>query len=215
MNRSTTTSRDASQRRRSASFTAAAGACLMLLSAGPALALTPPPVPEGLEAPAETKLFRVEHAEGTQNYICLPSAQSPSGFAWVPVGPQATLFNAHQRQTMTHFLSPNPEENGVARATWQDSRDTSRVWAAAFEISDDSAYVAPDAIPWLLLEVKGAESGIHGRERISRARWIQRVNTSGGKAPAIGCAAAGDVGKREFIPYEADYLFYKLPGRPT
>jgi hypothetical protein len=213
MFRVTRSSSNGSQRRRSVSL-AAAGACLALLSAGNAFALTPPPVPEGLEAPADTKLFRIEHAVGTQNYMCLPSATAPSGYAWTPVGPQATLFNTHGRQTMTHFLSVNPEDD-VARATWQDSRDTSSVWAAMFETSSDPAYVEPDAIPWLLLEVKGTEGGINGRERISRARWIQRLNTSGGKAPADGCAEAGDVGKREFVPYEADYLFYKFPGRPA
>lgn len=210
MSRITRTSLGASRRRRTACFAAVAGACVALLPATQARALKPPPVPGDIVAPEDTKLFRKEHAEGTQNYICLPSAPAPSGFAWVPTGPQATLFNARGRQGMTHFLSPNPEEPGTARATWQDSRDTSSVWAAMFETSDDPAFVDPDAIAWLLLEVKGAQDGPRGGSRISRARWIQRLNTSGGKAPATGCATAGDVGKREFVPYSADYLFYRF-----
>ncbi len=210
MSRFTRTSRSTPQRRRSARLTAAAGACAALLSATQALAATPPPVPGDIVAPADTKLFRTEHAEGTQNYMCLPSATAPSGYAWVLTGPQATLFNAQGRQGLTHFLSPNPEEGGIPRATWQDSHDTSSVWAALFETSDDPAYVDPDAIPWLLLQVKGAMSGPKGGERIGRARWIQRLNTVGGKAPATGCAAAGDIGKRAFVPYSADYLFYKF-----
>jgi hypothetical protein len=210
MSRFTRTSPSTSHRRRSACLTAVAGACAALLSTTHARAATPPPVPGDIAAPADTKLFRTEHAEGTQNYICLPSATSPSGFAWIPTGPQATLFNKQDRQGMTHFLSPNPVEAGVLRATWQDSRDTSSVWAMATESSDDPAFVDPNAIPWLLLQVKGAQDGPKGGARISRARWIQRLNTSGGKAPATSCAVAEDVGKREFVAYSADYLFYKF-----
>jgi len=68
-------------------------------------------------------------------------------------GPQATLFNEHGQQVITHFLSPNPDEAGTARATWQHSRDTSAVWARAIASSSDPAFVAPGAIPWLLLEL--------------------------------------------------------------
>jgi hypothetical protein len=34
------------------------------------------------------------------------------------------------------------------------------------------------------------------------------VNTEGGLAPE-GCDALPDVGKKAFIPYKADYIFYK------
>jgi hypothetical protein len=35
------------------------------------------------------------------------------------------------------------------------------------------------------------------------------VHTSGGIAPSTGCALSADIGKREFVPYEADYFFYQ------
>ena len=38
---------------------------------------------------------------------------------------------------------------------------------------------------------------------------IHRVNTSGGTAPASECTLTGDVGKTKFVPYTADYVFYK------
>jgi hypothetical protein len=38
---------------------------------------------------------------------------------------------------------------------------------------------------------------------------IHRVNTSGGVAPASECMLTGDVGKTKFVPYTADYVFYK------
>ena len=77
------------------------------------------------------------HAVGTQNYVCVATG---SGLAWRFAGPQATLFvnlAGFQQQATTHFLSPNPDEAGLARATWQGSFDSSRVWARAMQIVDD------------------------------------------------------------------------------
>ena len=118
--------------------------------------VTPPAVPANIQVPAGNKAFLQGYAVGTQNYICLPSG---SGFAWTFFGPQATLFKDNDKQILTHFLSPNPSESGTPRATWQDSKDTSAVWAAAIASSSDPAFVAPGAIPWLLLDVVGDQSG--------------------------------------------------------
>jgi hypothetical protein len=110
---------------------------------------------------------------------------------------------------ITHFLSPNPDQNGTPRATWQHSGDTSAVWAIAVKTSDDAAFVAPGAIPWLLLDVVGQEYGPTLGDKLVRTLHIQRVNTSGGKAPASGCSSSADLGKRSFVPYTADYVFYR------
>ena len=163
--------------------------------------VTPPAVPAALEAPEGQRAVRIAHAVGTQNYICLGAS-----LPWTFIGPQATLFDDEGEQTMTHFLSPNPTEGGIARATWQHSRDTSAVWAQAIASSTDPAYVADGAIPWLLLRVVGAQTGADGGARISSTTYIQRVNTVGGSAPAGVCPAAG---VRVFVPYETDYVFYK------
>ena len=73
----------------------------------------------------------------------------------------------------------------------------------------DARYVAPGAIEWLLLDVSGAEPGPTGGEKLSSAVIIQRVNTRGGvKPPATECTPA-TVNTRNFVPYEADYYFYK------
>src|SRR4029077_70258 len=84
-----------------------------------------PPVPANvpmmLQVPHGNRAFREGDAIGTQDYICLPSG-------WTFFGPQATLFNELDEQIITHFLSPNPFENGTPRVTWQDSEDTSKVW---------------------------------------------------------------------------------------
>src|SRR5262249_10492503 len=174
--------------------------------------ITPPPVPTNIQAPADTRAFFAAHAVGTQNYSCVPSATSPSGFAWSLYGPQATLFDDEVEQVATHFLSPNPHEAGTPRATWQHARDTRAVWAAMIQQSSDSAYVAPGSIPWFLLQVFGAQAGPTGGDRLTRATYIQRVNTYGGVAPSTGCGAATDLGRKVLVPYEADYIFYMPRG---
>jgi hypothetical protein len=170
----------------------------------------PPKTPANIQAPADQRAFLIAHAIGTQNYMCLPSATTPGVIVWTPVGPQATLFDEDADQLMTHFLSPNPDEGGAARATWQHSRDTSAVWAVMQQPSTDPAYVAPGAIPWLLLRVVGSDEGSNGRGRIDQTKFIQRVNTVGGIAPSTPCV---EVGARSFVPYEADYVFYRPRGR--
>jgi hypothetical protein len=166
----------------------------------------PPPVPGDLQITDGSTAYLIGHAYGTQNYVCLPS---PGGVAWTLIGPQATLLDDDGKQMITHFLSPNPDQNGTPRATWQHSGDTSAVWAIAVKTSDDAAFVAPGAIPWLLLDVVGQEYGPTLGDKLVRTLHIQRVNTSGGKAPASGCSSSADLGKRSFVPYTADYVFYR------
>ena len=178
-----------------------------------AASVTPPPVPTGLEVPAGNTAFLVGHAVGTQNYICLPAG---SGFVFALFTPEATLFRDNDRQIITHFFSPNlaPDLGETARtirATWQDS-DTSTVWAKVNpgdSASHASApnFVAADAIAWLKLTRVGAQDGPTGGDTLSDTTFIQRLNTSGGLAPA-DCISAADVGKEAFVPYTADYFFY-------
>jgi hypothetical protein len=167
---------------------------------------TRPRVPANLQVPAGSKMFLAGRAIGTQNYICLPSG---SGLAWSFFGPQATLFNRDGTQVITHFLSANPFEGGMSRATWQHSRDTSSVWGRAIASSSDPAFVAPSAIPWLLLQVVGAKDGPTGGHRLTATTFIQRLNTLGGIAPSTGCTLSTDVGKMALVPYVADYFFYE------
>jgi hypothetical protein len=168
--------------------------------------IKPPKVPDTLAVPAGSKAFLIGHAVGTQNYICLPDG---AGAKWVLFGPQATVFDDHGRQLMTHFLSPNPAESNALRATWMDSDSTSSVWAMKVAESDDARYVEPGAIKWFLLKVMGAEEGSLPNDRLTKATVIHRVNTSGGIAPASECTLTGDIGKTKFVSYTADYVFYK------
>lgn len=167
----------------------------------------PPSVPAAIQVPAGHKLASVGHAIGTQNYVCLPSG---TGVKYTLFTPQATLFEK-QKEVMTHYFSPNPSENGTIRATWQHSRDTSMVWGEVKpgNSSSDPAYVAPGAIPWLLVTIVGYQDGPDGGDKLEKTTYIQRINTSGGSAPATGCGSPADVGKTAFVPYSTDYYFYK------
>ena len=166
--------------------------------------VTPPPVPADLELPESGEPFLIGHGVGTQNYVCQPST-SLGRVAWTLFTPQATLFSDLDEQLTTHFFSPNPSESGVVRVTWEHSEDTSIVWARAIA----SVVVRPDAIPWLLLQKVGTQVGPTGGATLTATTFIQRVNTVGGLAPATGCDALRDVGHKRFVPYTADYVFFR------
>ena len=165
--------------------------------------VTPPSVPANIQVPAGNHAFLLGHGVGTQNYVCAP-AKSLGQVDWALFTPEATLFNDDAGQLTTHFFSPNPAEGRIVRATWQDSQDTSTVWAKA----NAQAVVNPDAITWVLLEVVGRQVGPTGGATLFGSTFIQRVNTFGGLAPSTGCDTPTDLGAKAFIPYTADYVFY-------
>jgi Protein of unknown function (DUF3455) len=182
--------------------------------------VTPPPVPANIQVPAGNVAFLVGHGVGTQNYVCRPSG---TGVAYVLFTPQATLFSDDESQLTTHFFSPNPFETntnpavvaaGAIRVTWQHSRDTSTVWGfvKTGDSSSDLAFVAPNAIPWLKVTVANTENGPTGGDTLTKTTFVQRLNTSGGVAPSTGCSSPTDVGHSAFVPYTADYFFYKAAG---
>jgi Protein of unknown function (DUF3455) len=171
--------------------------------------IQPPAVPPNLVIDAAFEPFFIGHATGTQNYVCLPQG---TAFNYVLFTPEATLFSEAGKQQTTHFFSPNPFEPGSPiRATWQHSRDTSAVWAKVVpgDASTDEHFVAKGAVAWLKLTVVGAKEGPSGGEALSGAKFIHRVNTAGGVAPSTGCSSSADVGRTAFMPYTADYIFYK------
>lgn len=154
-----------------------------------------PVVPSNLVVEAGNEPFLQTRAYGTQNYYCL------SNGTWKLFGPQATLYVGNVPfQIGTHFLSPNPEEQGTPRATWMHSHDGSAVWAVKIEEAP-----AAGAIPWLLLKKVGTVEGTIGGGLLAQTTFIQRVNTLAGLAPAGSCAP----GAIALVPYETDYIFYR------
>ena len=142
-------------------------------------------VPANIQAPSGNKLYLVTHAEGAQNYVCLP-AKADSTFAWTLYGPQATLFagKGNAEQVGTHFLSADAA--GAGHPTWQ-ANDSSRVQGTLAASSSDNAFVAQGRDSMVAAEsiVVGTRKG---RWRAIRARHIRAAKSihSGGTAPAGG-----------------------------
>lgn len=135
-----------------------------------------------LRVEAGHKVIAHAYAVGVQVYRW-------NGTGWGFVAPEAVLYHDEEEEGEfgTHYAGP----------TWV-SASGSTVVAAAFDRSTPD----PDAIPWLLLKATRSEGPgiLHG------VTWIQRVNTTGGKAPA----EAGDfVGQEVKVPYTAEYYFYR------
>ena len=148
-----------------------------------------PAVPAALAVPAGYEVQAAFGAAGVQIYRCLPSPASSAVYVWTFIAPEATLFNRSGRIAGHHFAGP----------TWQ-ANDGSKVQGTVLARAASSL---PNTIPWLLLSAKVLQAG----ETFENVAFVQRLNTSGGAAPATGCSSdAADLEVR--VPYTADYYFY-------
>jgi hypothetical protein len=147
-------------------------------------------------------------ATGTQNYACVASTPADAGadgatdggettYAWTLTGPEADLKDCMMAKIATHFAS----DGGAPE--WQTTDGT-------YVIGSRKSAFTPDggsgAIPWLLLQATAHS----GTGTLSKALYVQRVNTTGGKAPATGCDST-TVGATTKVSYTADYYFYGTP----
>jgi len=154
----------------------------------------PPVVPPEIQVPVGQKLFLKVHATGTQNYTCNGSG------AWGPSVPAADLFNKHGTQVGTHFGGP----------TWQYLDGSSVLGTKIAGVFVPPPPAPATAIQWLLLQKVSTTIGPDGGDRLARTTYIQRINTTGGLAPAGACIT----GTTASIPYTADYYFYRLATDP-
>ena len=151
---------------------------------------TAPDVPGGIAVGEGYKPFLIGHAVGVQIYGC-------NGVSWTPIAPRADLYADNGQLIATHFAGPS----------WQ-AKDGSKVIARR---AADPVTVDPTAIPWLLLEPTSATAGPDG-DRLAGTKYIQRVATTGGVAPAASTCNAETAGDVAEIPYTADYVFWKATG---
>jgi hypothetical protein len=148
---------------------------------GPELPL---PLCQSIQVEAGNELAFHAYALGVQVYRW-------NGTAWAFVGPVANLYAdaGFRGQVGTHYGGPTWESNSGSKVVGRRVPDTG---------------CTPDAnaIPWLLLEkVSTGGPGI-----FDGVTFIQRVNTTGGMAPA---APGTFVGEEAKIPYTAEYFFYR------
>ncbi|HEX8111224.1 MAG TPA: DUF3455 domain-containing protein [Kofleriaceae bacterium] len=148
----------------------------------------PANTPAALAPAADQDLAFVLNAQGVQRYQCV---QSTTGFAWTFVAPDADLFSPHPHQSVVHHF---------AGPTWLYKDSSSVVGVKTAGVTVD-----PAAIPWLLLNVT-SHGGAEGR--LSDVTSIQRLQTTGGNAPATGCDA-DHVGAESDVLYTARYFFYR------
>jgi Protein of unknown function (DUF3455) len=138
----------------------------------------------------ESQLFLVVHAIGVQKYTC------QSNGTWLFTDPEAALYKTTgvPREIGSHFLN-----FASGRPVWQLD-DGSSVEAARWAAEDGGA----GNIAWLLLQAVVTTAGDDG-DRLTSTTWVQRLNTSGGVAPAGTCTP----GERIRVDYGADYFFWR------
>jgi len=141
-------------------------------------------IPAKLAPPQEGLLVGKYAAKGVQIYVC-----SVKGVAneWGFKAPEAELIDAQGRPFARHYSGP----------TWE-APDGSKIVGRV--LANEPAPKA-GAIPWLLLSTESSGSGV-----LAGARFVQRVNTSGGVGPTGACPTAGTERR---VDYTADYIFYK------
>jgi Protein of unknown function (DUF3455) len=148
-----------------------------------------PVVPDALRVPAGEEPLLLAKAQGVQIYECRAKKDDPTRFEWVFIGPEADLFDSKGNKLGRHYSGP----------TWEWNDGSRVVGSVRASVPSKDA----GAVPWLLLAAKDhAGNGV-----LSRVTSIQRLETSGGKAPAGGCSEA-NLGEKLRVPYTAVYCFY-------
>lgn len=147
-------------------------------------------LPAAVQVPAGNKVAMETVGVGEITYECRAKAGAAGQFEWVFVGPDARLMDRGGRMVGKYYGPP---------ATWE-SNDGSKVTATQVAVAPAGA----GAIPLQLVKANPAM----GSGAFSGTTYIQRVATQGGVAPAMPCAA-GNVGTKQIVKYQADYIVYK------
>jgi hypothetical protein len=139
-----------------------------------------------LKPPANERLLLQVHGKGDQIYTCSGEGAQPT---WTLKAPEAQLIDKKGEPFGKHFAGP----------TWQ-ANDGSTITGKA---TANAPSPSPDSVPWLLVTVVSRS----GDGVLARVTSVQRLNITGGKAPATGCDAS-HVGQEQRVPYSADYVFF-------
>ena len=157
---------------------------------GDATWLTPPPMPPALVVPAGATGIHA-HAVGAQIYTCTASGGADTG---------ATTY-----ARVSRLRTPLYDESGVqvethgpgrAGRTPTEASPTGRRW--------------PSRIHRCRTRSRGLlrVASTSGTGAFSDVTYVQRLSTTGGKAPATGCDST-TVGTDTRADYMADYYFYR------
>lgn len=148
------------------------------------------PVPEALKPSGDQERAFTLHATGYQIYEVRATKEDPARFEWAFVAPEAELTDASGAKVGRHYGGP----------TWE-GLDGSKVQG---EVRAKDTSRSAGSIPWLLLAARTPM----GPGLFAQVTYIQRLDTSGGAAPAPS-PTAGQVGQILKVPYRATYAFFR------
>ena len=147
-------------------------------------------LPPTVQVPAGHKVAMETVGMGDITYECRAKADMAGQFEWVFVGPDAKLMDRSGKQIGRYYGPP---------ATWENM-DGSKVTATQLAVAPNNA----GNIPLQLVKANPA-MGVGAMQGVA---YIQRVDTRGGVAPSALCAG-GNVGQKQVVKYQADYIFWR------
>ena len=146
-------------------------------------------VPAAVTPPAGHKAVMTLKGTGMLTYECRAKAGAGHEFEWAFVAPDAGLWDSAGKQVGKYYGGP----------TWEHV-DGSKLTGKQLAVAPATA----GSIPLQLVQASPAT----GSGAFTGVSYIQRVNTTGGVAPAAPCDAATDNNKST-VKYSADYVFFK------
>ncbi len=145
-------------------------------------------IPKDIAVAAGHKDVLTVKAKGVQIYKSV--ADKDGKLVWVLDGPLAELTDAKGTRVGCHFEGPSWETADGSRLV----RDEAEKPKSVSKRNSD--------IPWLLIRVKSDDAKPGA---LTKVVYVQRIETSGGKAPADAPKRAGT---KIGVPYEAKYVFF-------
>ncbi|HPU51161.1 MAG TPA: DUF3455 domain-containing protein [Burkholderiaceae bacterium] len=156
----------------------------------PAMMYSQASLPDAVKVPAGNKVAMETVGVGQITYECRAKANMAGQFEWAFVGPDARLLDRSGKQVGKYYGPP---------ATWE-ALDGSKFTATQLAVaSGGDGNIPLQLVKANLVMGMGAMSGV---------TYTQRVATRGGVAPAMACGAP-NLGARQIVQYQADYIFYK------
>ncbi len=141
-------------------------------------------IPPSLAPQQGATLLGKYAAKGVQIYVCHAKGATTE---WAFKAPEAELVGTEGAPFAQHYAGPSWEARHGSKAVGK---------VLAHEPAPKAG-----AIPWLLLSAESSGSGA-----LAGVRFVQRVNTAGGVAPAGACPT---IGTEQRVDYTSDYVFYK------
>jgi hypothetical protein len=152
--------------------------------------LTAPATPAEIAVPAGHKPTFMAMAKGVQVYEC--AAGEGGALAWKLHAPKADLLDGNGAVIGSHY---GGVDKGMAPGPYWEAKDGSRVHGA-------KPAKAPHEGSIDLLRLEAAD--VTGAGVLAGVKFIQRLDTTGGVAPAGACTA----GQTTEVPYTATYYFF-------